>query len=294
MRRAFVTRPPTLAVVCCLFVLLSRAQNADVAGLQGGPPIQISASEAHEHFLSGSHLIHSAEPGWNGVDYVNLKIVVSERGNVLSATPTGGAQRLYEQAVALANVWQYSPFKRHGAPIFAAFDSYVAIVPPEKRPVEHIPFPQIKNWESLRMTLTRSECYGSCAYYELIIFGDGRVVYKGYDNVDYCGEYHGSVPHDVVQQLADSFMKADYFNLFDRYVLNATDSPTYTTSISFDGKTKSVIDYVGLSIGMPEVVSEIEGTMDRLAGPSVWVKPSEPHERCWHNIRTLDIPSRVE
>jgi hypothetical protein len=89
-------------------------------------------------------------------------------------------------------------------------------------------------------------------------------------------------------------MKADYFNLFDRCVLNATDSPTYTTSISFDGKTKSVVDYVGVRVGMPEAVYAIEETMDRLAGPSMWVNPSDAHARCWRNIRTLDIPSRVQ
>ena len=96
------------------------------------------------------------------------------------------------------------------------------------------------------MTLTRTECYGSCPFYELTVFGDGRAVYKGYDNVDYCGEYHGNVSREVVLQLAGLFMKAQYFDLFDRYVLNATDLPTYTTSISFDGKTKSVVDYDGI------------------------------------------------
>jgi len=55
-------------------------------------------------------------------------------------------------------------------------------------------------------------------------------------------------------------------------VWGATDLPTYTTSISIDGKTKEVVDYAGQQVGMPETVSKLEETIDRLSGVERWTK----------------------
>ena len=51
-----------------------------------------------------------------------------------------------------------------------------------------------------------------------------------------------------------------------------TDMPTYVTSISFDGMSKSVLDYVGREAGMPRGVSDVELAIDRLSGASNWIK----------------------
>ena len=151
----------------------------------------------------------------------------------------------------------------------------VNIVPPERRPEEHPTnpsFPEIKNWNSVRITLRRTRCFGNCPSYSVAISGDGSVVYHGDAYVRYCGNLQGQISQDVIQQLAQMFRSADYFNLFDRYAMNITDAPTYTTSITFDGKSKSVIDYDGLWVGMPETVTDIEDAVDRLAGPNASAK----------------------
>jgi hypothetical protein len=60
-------------------------------------------------------------------------------------------------------------------------------------------------------------------------------------------------------------------SLPDRYVSSITDNPVYETSISFDGVSKSVSDYVGQSDGMPATVLDVEAATDRLSGTSKWV-----------------------
>src|ERR1700683_717730 len=84
--------------------------------------------------------------------------------------------------------------------------------------------------------------------------------------------YHAHVSPEVVRQLVNLFTSADYFPLFDRYDARASDAPAFETSISFESKSKSVLEDVGVYAGMPEIVRTVEDGIDRLAGPKVWVK----------------------
>ena len=52
--------------------------------------------------------------------------------------------------------------------------------------------------------------------------------------------------------------------------MTATDFPTYVISVSFDGKTKSVTDYIGAEIGMPQGVTDLEDAIDRTAHTEKW------------------------
>jgi hypothetical protein len=168
---------------------------------------------------------------------------------------------------------------------------------PERRPAEHVEFPQIKEWSSLRMSLRRTGCFGTCPSYSLTVLGNGSVIYHGDAFVHYCGDYRGNVSQQVVHQLVDVFRKADYFRLFSRYVATATDLPTYTTSIAFDDKAISVTDYWGTRVGMPDVVTEVENTIDRLAGPNIWAKGMDSHVECEDSLiptTISDVPSKID
>jgi hypothetical protein len=193
--------------------------------------------------------------------------------------------------------WHFLPFQRKGVSTYATFIEAVYIVPLERRPTQRMPFPDIKDWVSLRITLERTGCLGSCTIYKLTILGNGNVEYRGYGFVDYCGEYLGHVPQEVVEQLAGLFRNADYFNLFDHYDLGGADLPAYTTSIAFDGQSKSVVDGLGERTGMPESVSEIETAIDRLAGPKVWANDTDSHATCLSDqvpTTTSDVPNKIE
>jgi len=274
-----------LAVVAAIFwipqVLPSRAQScADTIripyraqtrdGQSAECAASISDSEAFANAISMSHLIPSAQPE-NG--RVGVMVVVTPAGTVASANASSRNEQWQEEAAALAMTWRFVPFQRKGSAIYTIFHSVIHIVPPEKRPEQHISFPEINNWNSLRITLQRN-CLGSCPKYNLTIFGDGRVQYHGYnDRVDYAAkEYRGHVSAEAVRQLVNLFRIADYFSLFDQYVSIASGArtPAFTTSISFDNESKSVVDYGGVFVGMPEVVRTVEDGIDLLAGPKVW------------------------
>lgn len=132
-------------------------------------------------------------------------------------------------------------------------------------------FPEIHDWNTLRITLSRSSCYGKCPTYELEIHGDGTVLYNGKANVATKGKRTAKISHASLVELVDFFRKADYFALNDQYVYGVTDNPAYYTSISFDGVSKSLLDYVGQRAGMPSTVSDVEAAIDRLSGAQKWV-----------------------
>jgi hypothetical protein len=148
---------------------------------------------------------------------------------------------------------------------------FFAILPIGERPQAQVPFPEIHDWNSLRITLSRGACYGRCPIYEIAIHGDGTVLYDGRDYVRTKGKKTLQISHASLVQLVDIFRKVDYFSLADRYVSGVTDNPTYVTSISFDGVSKSVVDYVGRKAGMPPGVSDVEAAIDRLSGASQWI-----------------------
>ncbi len=136
-------------------------------------------------------------------------------------------------------------------------------------------FPEIKDWNSLRMGLKRGDCFGSCPEYSVEVHGDGTVEFDGEANVLIPGRHHAQISKQLVRDLLAYFEDAAFFSLNNRYVAMITDHPTYTTSIEFDGQGKSVEDYVGEAVGMPKSVEEIERAVDEFAGTEKWVKGND-------------------
>jgi uncharacterized protein DUF6438 len=101
-------------------------------------------------------------------------------------------------------------------------------------------------------------------------------LYDGKVNVAHKGSHTTKISHASLTELVDFFRKANYFSLRDRHVSGITDNPAYETSISFDGVSKSVLDYVGQSVGMPSTVADVEAAIDRLAGPPNGSDAREP------------------
>ena len=139
-----------------------------------------------------------------------------------------------------------------------------------------VPFPEIKDWHTLRIRQERGGCLGDCPDYSVEINGDGSVTYQGQDNVSVHGLRRWQVPQADVRALYKSFLKADFFWLFDEYRWNVADMPEFHVSIAFDGHAKTVVDYMGYRIGMPRAVSGLEEQIDRIANSQRWCckKPS--------------------
>jgi len=190
--------------------------------------VEILEAETAEHRI-----------GDRGPIYTNLghehfaaafEVVVGTDGKAVSAQTSDG---FIGDLTLLCKTWRYKPFERNGQAVAAKVRESLAILPIGERPEAHVPFPEIHDWDSLRITLSRSGCYGTCSTYEIEIHGDGTVLYDGQAYVGTAGKRKVQISQASLVKLVDTFRKADYFSLSAGYVSGVTDNPTYVSSISF-------------------------------------------------------------
>lgn len=134
-------------------------------------------------------------------------------------------------------------------------------------------FPQIARWDTLKITLDRTFCYGECPVYSIEIRGDGTVFYTGDMYVAVPGRHEMHIPPTSVRRLFEKFEAARFFATFDQYLSMATDLPTYTMTIVFDGHSKAVLDYGGRSRWghMPPEITDLEDAIDDVTNMRLWV-----------------------
>jgi len=236
----------------------------------------IPRQQAGQHRIGTQGVIRSdkAESQFIFRNGVALDVVIGIDGRVESVKAIDGRKPFYGQAEAIEREQQFQPFEENGQPVRAHFTDYVMIFPPEQWG-EKTAFPEIRNWNSLRMKLTRTGCFGTCPDYEVEVRGDGSVAWRGNMFVLITGQHKAHMSKDAVKELFERFREADYFSLKDKYVTSVTDCPTFTTSIEFDGHKKSVVDYMGLESGMPTAVADLELTIDETAGTKKWIKETD-------------------
>jgi hypothetical protein len=129
--------------------------------------------------------------------------------------------------------------------------------------------------------MTRTVCFGFCPAYTVSITGEGEVNYEGRSFVNVVGRQSATIPRADVARLVEQFDEIGFNSLRDEYRANVSDMPTFTVVIERDGGRKHVIDYGGLSAGMPESVRALQDEIDRVAGTARWVlRDGQPvHER---------------
>ena len=121
------------------------------------------------------------------------------------------------------------------------------------------------------ITLKRGACYGPCPIYSLAIYGDGKVVYKGERFVGITGKRVSKISQEKVKKLIKAFYKINYFSLKDEYSLGPTDCSSAETSITIDGKTKTVYHYYGDETA-PKELTRLEDKIDKIVGTERWIK----------------------
>ncbi len=125
--------------------------------------------------------------------------------------------------------------------------------------------------DPVTITLTRTVCFGFCPAYTVSITGDGQVTYVGRSFVNVTGEQHATISPEAVQGLLRRFDAVQFESLNDAYRAHVTDLPTTTIALERNGRQKTVVDYGGVSAGMPQAVRELQAEIDRVAGTSRWV-----------------------
>ena len=240
----------------------------------------VAQQEVQDHRLGEPPFLRMSLPPREaavlGMEGIVVRVTVDPSGAVISTVADKSVSAdLQSRAEAAERNVRYRPFERDGHPVAAAFEERVMVLPPELVPKRRISFPTVHDWDSVRITLWRTGCFGSCPSYRVEVHGDGTVLYEGQAFVAVTGSHRGSIAKEAVVELVNAFRDADYYSLQDEYIWGATDLPTFETSIEIDGRLKKVKDYAGWQIGMPLTVSKLEAEIDRLADTGRWTKGNE-------------------
>jgi ankyrin repeat protein len=277
-----------------LIVMLAVAVASSLAGheakAQSREPVSPDDEEVAAHLVGKVPVIRmdfTRFPDLQVVGMVPVELLVDERGNVILAKVEGDddsdtkdlkkSQRemlraLVAEAQKAGMQLHFRPFEAQGHLVPARFEIGIPVRALVEQSPKRVPFPQVHNWNSIKIVLSRTGCLGTCPSYSVEVHGDGSVLYDGRSFVAITGSHRATVSRDVVSEIVEVFRAADYFSLKDKYMWGATDLPTYKTSIAIDGRTKEVVDYAGEVVGMPESVSKLEDAIDRLSGVERWTK----------------------
>jgi hypothetical protein len=258
------------AALACLYL------SVPPASPQTAPaPVSIDYEQAYHHELKPHRNTIPVKDFQSGDDQIGLVLIVSPRGDVVSATANGDASTRSYWPMVKAEVlsWKFDPFLVDGKPVTAKVEEYVDLVPPERLPTTHVNPPVLRPNSRVTISLERSVCFGPCPAYSVSVSTTG-VVFDGDRYVAVKGRQVAAVDPDAVRKLAGRFIAADFYSMSERYAAGMTDNPTYSLSINIDGHKKKVVDYVGQEVGMPAVIKDLEGAVDELADTKRWIKGS--------------------
>ena len=250
------------------------------------PPVEVNSREADRHRIDDPRLLIDRRlfirvNTEREFSYIIFEVVVDPAGAVVSAQPLDQSVKVppdaLRQAESAVRGLRYSPFEREGHAVAAKFIEYVHLFPPELDPFRHVPFPRVKDWKSVKITLQRNACYGNCPWYSVEVHGDGSVFYEGKGHVAVTGHHRGRVPQDKVLELVKVFERTDYYSRLDQYSPCLSDPPTQVTSIEIDGWRKQVFTCDGAVEDIPIAVSELELAIDRLSGSGRWTRSMPKH-----------------
>jgi hypothetical protein len=118
--------------------------------------------------------------------------------------------------------------------------------------------------------LERGPCYGSCPSYSVAVDATGAVRFVGEKSVTGSGvpcqgERRWKIPASAVAKLEAKVDASGFFGFKPAYRAGMTDMPTFTVTVTRRGSTKTVTDYVGLSVGMPQAMVDLENAIDETA-----------------------------
>jgi hypothetical protein len=267
--------------ILSIFALL----NAGCGHTRLAEPIWLSGDadyrELHAHLLTPQKPVLVADNVLGNQAVMPIEIIVNDSGRVVMArphpinpdwkVPVQVANKFYSEATAEALNWRFQPFARNAKTVSIRCHTSVRVERSEDAPTIHVPFPKLQDWASLRFTLERGSCFGPCPQYKVEIHGDGLVLFTETGGKQTGSKGQDQISRQTVADLLAAFQKADYFSLNDKYQWNGHDAPTYVTSVSFDGHSKSVIDCQGKAVGMPHVVTELEKMIDKIGATEKWI-----------------------
>lgn len=267
------------------FFILTLLTGVSVAQETKNPPIEIKDSRAWEHRIGAEEALHRSqqemdERNQQRIAFPNhsgqclFDVVVSANGMIESfqlIKSSFPCEPHQQKAEAILSSRSYHPWLVDGIPARVKIQDWVNIYPPERWGTL-IQFPESVDRNTLEFQLERTRCLGSCPSYTISIEGDGTVRFDGRAWVAIPGHHTAHVSPEVVTELIHQFRAASFLSALATYRGNWTDNPTQTISLRINGQVKTVVDYVGLDVGLPLAIRNLETFVDSAAGTERWIK----------------------
>lgn len=135
------------------------------------------------------------------------------------------------------------------------------------------------------LEMNRTLCYGTCPVYNLTVANDGKVVFVGEKFTKTIGNAEGQINPEKIKQLIAEINQSKFFSFKDDYGYEskncsstATDSPSVTLKIKFDGIEKTIKHYQGCFVNETfsqanglKPLTDLENKIDEIVGTKQWI-----------------------
>lgn len=132
----------------------------------------------------------------------------------------------------------------------------------------------VRDTNSAVIGLSRGVCFGFCPVYSLEVSGAGKATFMGERNVATMDTVTADVSRQQIVDLLRAFERARYREIPDRYGIDkchdATDLPSATTSLRYDGQSHTVDHYHGC-LRAPLVLDSLEQAIDNIVNTHRWI-----------------------
>jgi hypothetical protein len=118
------------------------------------------------------------------------------------------------------------------------------------------------------LEIFHSGCRGTCPVYSIQVDGKGNAKYNGRYSVELMGDYTKTLEAKTVEALSQAINDAHFWDFQDEYGGGVADLPSVRTTVTMDGKTKSVHDIREA----PKELRELEAKLEELIGEAGWKK----------------------
>ncbi len=180
-------------------------------------PLVYTTQMLVEHRLGFPQRIRVDDPSrYDASGKVALMVAVSERGDVVAATPYDGPKELYGRAVAIASAWKFVPFKRDGQAIpVRILRTAVEIAGPEGWWPLPLQYPDFTDLDAVTIRLARYDFEQAMA---LEIRGDGAVTFRGSGSrIALQGKHCALIDRATVAALVKELQRTQFFALLPYY-----------------------------------------------------------------------------
>lgn len=227
------------------------------------PTIAIPIGEADQHLIERKSPTYPPLAKAARVEgTVHLKLLVNSNGVVSQVFESSGHPLLVRAAKEAALQYRYRPFEVAGVPTTVLVEASVSFSLSGKSASPPIPFPEVTNLNSVLIE------YGDGSI-SLRIKGTGLVEYDGVSGVIVEGKHQRHIEPQDIQQLVESFRRADFFSLRDDYSVGATDVGQTRTSIQIGNLQKSITDDW---VQIPPALKSVQDAILKYSHSDQWVK----------------------